>query len=338
MRLPRWLSLFAALVLVSGSTCRGTSDPGENKPAASPEVSLKGVDTSTLTPRERRELTTQVSELLAPCPETPVSIAQCIQEQRPCKTCLPAAQFLLKQVRAGRTKKEREEAFIARFDPKKVRTVVTEGSPEMGPADAPVTLVEWADFECPTCRAFYPLLEGLMQRFPGQVRLVYKFYPLSAHPHGEQAARAAVAAMNQGKFWPMHHLLFDNQDRLEQADLERYAKELRLDLPKFRADMQSEDTTARIRKDRAQADGIGLTGTPMLFINSREASIETLANPYEDLEDWVKLDIELAGKTPAPPPKDSAARAQPSAPPPSFAGSAAPAAASASAGPEPRKP
>src|SRR5262245_61787356 len=150
MRLPRWLSLLTALVLVSGSTCRGSSEPGENKPAASPEVSLKGVDTSSLTPRERRELATQVSEILAPCPETPVSIAQCIQEQRPCKTCLPAAQLLLKQVRAGKTKKEREDAFIARFDPKKIRTIVTEGSPETGPPDAPVTLVEWADFECGT--------------------------------------------------------------------------------------------------------------------------------------------------------------------------------------------
>src|SRR5262245_18910155 len=249
MRLPRWLALLAALVLVSGSTCRGSSEPGENKPAASPEVSLKGLDTSALTPRERRELATQVSELLAPCPETPVSIAQCVQEKRGCKTCLPAAQFLLKQVQAGKPKKDREDAFHGRFDSNKLKTIVTEGSPEKGSPDAVVTIIEWADFECPFCKLVYPLLESLLERFSGQVRVVYKFYPLDAHPHGEIAARSAIAAQNQGKFWEMHHVMFDNQEHLEQADLERYAKQLGLDVAKFKADMASKETAERIAKD-----------------------------------------------------------------------------------------
>jgi protein-disulfide isomerase len=311
MSFPRWLPLLGALAGLGATGCPPKSDPGE-KPVASPEVSLAGVDTSSLTPRERREWASQVSELLAPCPETPVSIAQCVKEQRPCKTCLPAAQYLLKQVKAGRAKKDREDAFRMRFDASKVKTLSVDGSPSLGPPDAPVTIVEWADFECPFCRLVYPLLEDVVKRFDGQVRLVYKFYPLGSHPHGEIAARAAVAAMNQGKFWEMHHTLFDNQERLEQADLERYAKELRLDVVKFRKDLTSDETSARIEKDKQQAEGVGLEGTPMIFINGREVDLTHLANPTnpaEDLEDWVKLDIEIAGQTPkaAPPPSQVAA-------------------------------
>jgi protein-disulfide isomerase len=291
--------LFAA-VMLSASTC-SKPDPGESKPAAAPvDVQLKEVDTSPLTPRERHEWAAQVSELLAPCADTPVSIAQCVKESRPCKACLPAAQFLLKQVRAGRPKKDREEAFHARFDANKTKTIVTDGSPEIGSPDAVVTIVEWADFECPFCRAMYPLLDELAKTYPSQVRVVYKFYPLQAHPHGEAAARAAVAALNQGKFWEMHHMLFENQDRLEQPDLEKYAKQIGLDLGKFRSDFGSKEIGERIEKDKKQAEQLGLDGTPFLFINGRLVNLQLLGNPADDVTDWVKLDIELAGQTPKP--------------------------------------
>jgi len=300
MPLLRTSSLLAAVVLLTGSTC-SKPDAGEVKPPAAPEVSLKGVDTSALTPRERREWASQVSELLAPCPEVPVSIAQCVSENRPCKTCLPAAQLLLRQVQAGKAKKEREDAFHARFDAGKTKTLVTGGSPEMGAPDAVVTIVEWADFECPFCRAFFPLLDELVRKYPTQVRLVYKFYPLGAHPHGELAARAAAAAQNQGKFWEMHHTLFENQEHLEQSDLERYAKAVGLDLAKFRADLGSKELGERLEKDKKQADELGLDGTPFLFINGRYVNLNLLAS-QDDVIDWVKLDIELAGQTPRPAP------------------------------------
>ncbi|WP_437588407.1 DsbA family protein [Sorangium sp. So ce1000] len=331
MSFLRWMPPLLALLTIGVTGCPGNPSSSEPKPAPSPEVSvsLPGVDTSSLTPRERREWAAQVSELLSPCPDTPVSIAQCVKEQRSCKSCLPAAQLLLDQVKDGRSKKEREDAFHMRFDANKVKTLVTEGSPEMGPPDAPITIVEWADFECPFCRLMAPLLEQLVKRFDGQVRLVFKFYPLSAHVHGEPAARAATAALNQGKFWEMHHLLFENQEKLEQADLERYAQRLKLDMVKFRADLVSPEAKARIEKDKQQADGVGLEGTPLIFINGREVNLQLLTNPGEDLEAWIKLDLELLGKTPRPaPPKSAEAPAAGSAIP---AASATPAASAAPA-------
>ncbi len=298
--------ILAAIMLFGASTC-SKPDPGETKPTATPEVNvnIKGVDTSTLTQRERREWAAQVSELLAPCPDVPVSLAQCVSENRNCKACLPAAQFLLKQVQAGKAKKEREEAFHGRFDAGKTKTIVTGGSPEMGAPDAVVTIVEWADFECPFCRAASPVLDELVKKYPQQVRFVYKFYPLAAHAHGEIAARAAVAALNQGKFWEMHHVLFENQDRLEQSDLEKYATKIGLDLGKFRSDFGTKEVGERIEKDKKQAEELGLDGTPFLFINGRYVNLSHLTS-LEDLNDWVKLEIELAGQAPKPAPTGAA--------------------------------
>lgn len=301
MPILRTSPLLFAAVLLGASSC-SKPDPGESKPPAAPvaDVHLDGVDTSALTPRERHEWAAQVSELLAPCADTPVSVAQCVKESRNCKACLPAAQFLLKQVRAGRPKKDREEAYHARFDANKVKTIVTDGSPEIGSPDAVVTIVEWADFECPFCRMVYPILDELAHTYPTQVRVVYKFYPLGAHPHGELAARAGAAALKQGKFWEMHHLLFDNQEHLEQQDLEKYAKSAGLDVAKFRGDLGSKELGERIEKDKKQADELGLDGTPFIFINGRYVNLQLLGNPVDDLGDWVKLDIELAGQTPKP--------------------------------------
>lgn len=331
MVLLRWSPLLAALVACG---CNSSSDSAHAKPgsstaasaapSAAPIVSIPGIDIGPMTSREQREWSDQVQTLLAPCADTPVPISQCILEKRSCKACMPAALFLLEGVRAGRSKQDREKAYNMRFDPKKVRTIDTDGCPEVGPPDAPVTIAEWADFECPACKAFYPVLDGLVHRFPGQVRLVYKFYPLASHPHGEIAARAGYAAARQGKFWEMHHLMFDNQDRLEQSDLEGYAKQLKLDVGKFKTEMGSDDTVARITRDKRGAEEVNLDSTPTIYINGREVDVQLLDDPENDLVKWVKLDLELKGITPASPPA-----------PATSASANAPPAASGSAGPAP---
>src|SRR5262249_58940883 len=167
----RPLTLLIAFAMLSGSNCSKT-DPGETKAPITPtaDVVIKGVDSAMLTTREKREWTGQLAELLAPCPEVPVNLVQCIQEQRPCKTCLPAAQFLLRQVQAGRAKKDREEAFHARFDQGKLKTIVLDGSPETGSPDAPGTIVEGADFGGPGCKATYPAFDDIVRRFPSHAR------------------------------------------------------------------------------------------------------------------------------------------------------------------------
>ena len=316
MQLARLAPMFLALVASSGSTCRGTSSGGASGTASAvpqaAEVDLAGVDTGSLTPRERREWSSWVSELLAPCPNEPVSVAQCVKEKRACAKCLPAAKLLLKQVRDGRSRGQAEEAFYARFAPDRVKPIDVDGTPARGPAGAAVTIVEFADFECPHCKHASPILDKLVETYPGQVRLLFKAFPLTTHLHGESAARAAVAAGQQGKFWEMHHTLFEHQDTLEPRDIEKYAKDLGLDMAKWKADWASEATADAVARGRKQGDALGVTGTPAMFINGREYDIAKF-DLGEDLQDWIRLEIELSGGTP-PPAASQRPAAAPSAP------------------------
>jgi len=294
----RIVPLFLAAVTTYQSTCRSSAGAGQSPGSSDSDVNLAGVDTGSLTAREKKEWSAWVSELLAPCPSEPVSVAQCVKESRNCAKCLPAAKLLVKQVRAGHSRSQAEEAFRARFAPERVKSIDASDSPSRGPSTAPVTIVEWADFECPHCRHAAPILEKAVEKHPGKVRLVYKFYPLQAHVHGESGARAAVAAMKQGKFWEMHHALFEHQDAMEPRDIEKYAREIGLDFAKWKTDWESEATADRVTRDRKQGDAATVNGTPTVYINGREYDL-TKFDMEDDLEDWISLEIELAGQTPA---------------------------------------
>jgi protein-disulfide isomerase len=291
--LSAWLAGSSGLF---GGTCQGQSQgSGQKDPSAAVpvDVSLPGVDTSALTPREKKEWSGYVSELLAPCSDTPVSIAQCVQEKRACSRCLPAAKFVLRGVRDGLSRDQIEKAYHGRFDADRVKNVPIDDSPVRGPSSAPITIVEFADFECPFCAIVAPQIEKTIDARPkGEVRYVFKFFPLSGHAHGELTARAGVAAQNQGKFWEMHDKMFANREHLEQSDLDAYAKELGLNLPKFHADMQSQATTDRIAKDKKLGETLELRGTPTIYINGRDYE------PRQDLNEW--LNLEIAGAPPSP--------------------------------------
>jgi protein-disulfide isomerase len=260
---------------------------------------LPGVDTSGLTQREFGKWQEYVSEFLAPCPDQPVSIAQCVAESRTCSMCPPAAKFLVDRVRRGDARPQVEAAYRTRFSPEAVKSIDISGSPAKGAAKPVVTLVEWADFECPSCAAAAPLLKQLVERYPEQVRLVFKHYPLSAHVHAENAARAAVAAHQQGKFWPLQQALFESQKSgLDEPSILKLAREAGLDMKGFEADIASESTADSVARDRKQADALGLEGTPMIYINGRHFTLDHF-DLRQDLEPWVELEIALNGANPA---------------------------------------
>jgi len=313
MRLPVTLYLLALPVAWLLMACPRA---GGSAAACSGGLSaaVAGIDTSELTAREQCEWSRQMTELMAPCPDQAVPLSECVGKQRACSACLPAAQFLLEQVRSGKPKSQVADLYETRFDPRRVKTIVLDDSPAIGPDSAAVTIVEWADFQCPSCRNMAPALHELLARFPKDLRLVFKHYPISFHTFAPAAASAAIAAGAQGKFWPMHKLLFERQDQLADADLERYATELELDLKRFRQDRASAATEDRIVRDKRQAEGLGIHATPTMFINGREVQNGSLDNPLEDLSAWIELELRLAGHAPAPQPSAAAATAaQPSA-------------------------
>jgi protein-disulfide isomerase len=150
----------------------------------------------------------------------------------------------------------------------RLTTPVSEVDHRSGPDDAPVTLVEYGDFECPSCGAAYPIVESVRKNMGARLRFVFRHFPLTQmHPHALHAAEAAEAAGAQGKFWQMHGMLFEHQDALEDADLVGYAKALHLDGKRFTSELASEMHVERIRKDMQSGIRSGVNGTPTFFIN-----------------------------------------------------------------------
>ncbi len=137
-----------------------------------------------------------------------------------------------------------------------------------GPKDAPVTLVEYGDYECPYCGRAHPVVREALERAAGRLRFVFRHFPLdSVHPGARLAAEAAEAAGAQGMFWEMHDLLYANQDRLSEGDLVDYAVRLGLDTGRFEEDLTSHRHAARVSEDRAGGESSGVEGTPALFLD-----------------------------------------------------------------------
>ena len=142
------------------------------------------------------------------------------------------------------------------------------GAPVRGKADAPVTLVVFSDFECPWCAKLEPLLAQLLAANADTVRVVFKHLPLPMHPQAEPAALAAIAAQRQGKFWEMHDALFAVQQWTPAAVTET-ATRIKLDMARFQADLNSQETRMQLAKDKADAQAAEVAATPSVFVNGR---------------------------------------------------------------------
>ena len=150
-----------------------------------------------------------------------------------------------------------------------------------GPADASVTLLEYGDYQCPYCGAAYPIVKQVQQAMGDGLRFVFRNFPIStSHPHAEQAAEAAEAAAAQGQFWPMHDLLYENQQHLETQDLVGYAQQLGLDAERFRRELDEGLHAARVHEDFMSGVHSGVNGTPSFYVNGVR---------YEDAYDYDTL-------------------------------------------------
>ena len=166
----------------------------------------------------------------------------------------------------------------------------TAGSPFLGKEDAPVTLVVFSDFQCPFCSKIQPLLDEVLEKNPDKVKIVFKHLPLQMHKQAHPAALAAIAAHEQGKFWQMHDALFAVAKQLNQENIEQAAKNIGLDMEKFKKDLASPATLEKLKKDMVDAGKAGVGGTPTLFINGRQVK----ARGGEILQKMI--DQELASK------------------------------------------
>jgi protein-disulfide isomerase len=137
-----------------------------------------------------------------------------------------------------------------------------------GPVDAPLTLLEYGDFECPYCGMASVVVEQVINEMGDQLRYVFRNFPLlQLHPHAQRAAEAAEAANAQGQYWPMHYTLFDHQQALEDPDLLTYAQALGMDVDQVANDLETGTYQPRLREDLVSGINSGVSGTPTFFIN-----------------------------------------------------------------------
>jgi protein-disulfide isomerase len=282
-------SLPFLLLVVFGTFCLGAScntkqEQGGGQPAARVEK-LEQVDTSALTDSERKVWIELVNGQLSPCGE-PVSVAQCVVERRACGSCVPAARYLVRLVSDGLEKNEVEEYFSARYDAKKKVAIDIADAPVRGAPMAKITIVEFSDFECPYCGRAHPALSALLSEFDGQVNLVFKNFPLEGHKHSMPAARAAVAAQLQGKFWPLADALFEHQRELSAEKIRELAQAAGLDMARFDADVASAAVQQRVDNDKKEGASLGIQGTPSLFVNGRPYK-----EPIQSLSKYVKEEL-----------------------------------------------
>src|SRR5262249_4804253 len=163
------------------------------------------------------------------------------------------------------------------IDPAKVYNIPLSNSPVRGPGDAKVTVVEFADYQCPFSGQAEGLMTEVLASYPKDVRVVYKQFPLSSiHPQAMAASKAALAAGRQGKYWEMHDLLFRNQRDLSPEKLTQLAESLHLDVMQFQKDLESPEVLAEISREQQEGKAADVQGTPTIFVNGKRLTNRSL--------------------------------------------------------------
>jgi protein-disulfide isomerase len=188
--------------------------------------------------------------------------------------------------------REKHHVQVALEPPELPRIEVEAKGPARGPGGAPVTIVEFSDFQCPFCGREAPVIERLMKEYDGKVRLVFRHFPLDFHPFAAKAAEAAACAADQGKFWEMHDQMFTNQQKLAVEDLKGYAKSIGVDSAKFDKCLDSGEKKALVDEDQKAGSQAGVNGTPAFFVNG---IFINGAVPYEQIKQAVDRELKRKG-------------------------------------------
>jgi protein-disulfide isomerase len=253
------------------------------------------VDPARVEAAARRRLLRLAERGRCPCTDQG-QLARCALGGR-CPRARFAVRALLRGVVRGISDEDLATLQQQRFGAGGPTSIATDRAPCRGATSAPVMLVVFSDFECPYCRLGRTLVELLERAVGPRLRVCFKHYPLvGKHADARLAAQATVAADLQGGFWRMHDRLFDNATRLKRQDLIEHARAIRLDVERFRRDLDSPIVQARVERDRSEAISLGVPGTPTFFINGRQM---TDPKTVPDFLDWIAEAIALRAASPS---------------------------------------
>jgi protein-disulfide isomerase len=229
------------------------------------DAEFPNIVTTGLTPLERETLKGLLTKFPSACGK-PHSLLTSLRSDPGCKLSVVAGRWTAKLIGDGHLQSEIEEKYDRRFN--KCYQIDVSGAQVYGDSSAPVTVVEFADFECPHCAITDPVLKQLVEQYKTKVKWVFMNYPIPMHPNAANAAAFALAAGRQGKFWEFKKKLFENQGQLDQLHIEQYAGEMKLDVGRLKAD--TEALRSRVRHERDIGERLDLSGTPSVYINCRK--------------------------------------------------------------------
>ena len=185
-------------------------------------------------------------------------------------------------------KKAKVELLVEKPASPRVKVTYGPHNPAHGNDKAPVTIVEFTDFQCPYCKRATETLERVKEAYPKEVKIVARQYPLPGHDRAKPAAEAALCANEQGRYWEYRHKLFGDQAKLSDADLRQYAKDLQLDETKFAQCLSEARYAEQVKKDLAEGQKYGVTGTPAFFVNGELISG---AQPFASFDEAIKTEL-----------------------------------------------
>ena len=228
-----------------------------------------GVDTSRLSEAQRGVFFQVINTEPSAC-DKPHSLARSLKDDPGCRDSVIASQFVADGLASGAPASAVKHDLPIVIDMLHPRDIDVQNRPVYGSERAPVTVVVFADFQCPHCRAEAPVLRKAVDQFRGRAKLVYKHFPITGHDRAKVAAIATEAAHEQGKFWEMHDLVFENQNDLSDDNIQKWAKQIGLDMEKFNASFKANKGKAVVEKDKADGEALGISGTPAVYVNGRQ--------------------------------------------------------------------
>ncbi len=230
----------------------------------------QNVDISELTPVEAKRLETVMNREASPCGDD-ATLAESLLNSAHCPLAQGAGRYVLDQIKEDYSEEEISKSYLMRYGMVKGLDIPLDASPIRGAAKPLITIVIFTDFQCPFCAKAAEVMDELYRGHAEEYAFAFKNFPLtSIHPQSEIAARAAMAAHMQNKFWEMHDLLFSTVGtELTRERIDTMAEGINLDMDKFAADFSSTAVTAAIDNDRKLGESLGIHATPSIFINGR---------------------------------------------------------------------
>jgi Protein-disulfide isomerase len=246
-----------------------------------------GIDLSKLDEFERKVFFRMVNREPSACGKGH-SLIYSIKHDSACRASFYAVRYIAHLVDSGFTDSEIGEKLEKRFRAPRRPRIDVSAAPVKGNTSGRVTVVEFVDYECPHCKHAQTLMRQVVEEYPSDVKTYFKHFPLSSHANARLAAEGAVAAQKQGKFWPFNEKVWANSDNLTPAVIEKAAKEVGLDVARWRTDLDSDAVKSRVQQDRSEGNDLGIISTPSIYINGRK---------YEDpleiasFRDWIDEEL-----------------------------------------------